>query len=159
MYVDVFWFTSFVGRFFSVLCAGFRGCCWGSGLRHSDRWRLYDSSLLPSHFFCFLEFRMSLFDYGGVVVVFWSLLIDGKSLACGDVAVEVVTCWAYCDPVVVDRVLCRPPKFYPATTSSIESYGVITLCSWSFCVISNGFFPGYSTSLYCPPPDTSYQVL
>jgi hypothetical protein len=101
---------------------------------------------------------MSLFNYGRVVVIFWSLLVDGESLACGDVTVEVVTCWMYRNPVVVDRVSCRPPEFDPTTAFSVKSYGVIPLGGWRFHVVSDQFFSGHSVCLYCPPPDTSYQV-
>jgi hypothetical protein len=158
VYLDVFWFTSFIGRFFSVLCTSFRGCCWGSGSCYSDRWRLYDSLLLPSCFFYDLEFCLPLLDYGGVVVIFWSLLVKGQSFTVGDVAVEVVTCRLYCDPIVIDRVLCRPPKFNPATTFSVKNYGMIPLRGWGFRVVSNRFFSWYPTGLYCSPPDASYQV-
>jgi hypothetical protein len=92
------------------------------------------------------------------VVVFWSLLVEGQSFVVGDVAIEVVTCRSYCDPIVIDRVSCRPPEFYPATAFSVKDDGVIPLCGWSFCIVSNRLFPRYPTSLYCPPPDASYQV-
>jgi hypothetical protein len=58
-----------------------------------------------------LVFGLSLLDYRGVVIVFWPLLVKGQSFASGDVAVEVVTCRTYCDPVVINRVSCRPPEF------------------------------------------------
>jgi hypothetical protein len=79
------------------------------------------------------------------VVVFWSLLVEGQSFIVGDVAIEV-------------RVSCRPPEFYPATVFSVKGDRVIPLCGWSFCIVSNRLFPRYPTSLYCPPPDASYQV-
>ena len=93
--------------------------------------------MLSPGFFCNAEFFLSLLNHCWIVIVFWSLLIDWQPFAVGDVAVEIVTRWTYGDPIVIVRVSCRPPKFYPATMFSIEGYGVIPLCGWGFCVIAD----------------------
>jgi hypothetical protein len=71
------------------------------------------------------------------VIVFWPLLVNGQSFAIGDIAVEVVTCRTYCDPIGIGRVSCRPPKFNPATMLLIENDWVIPLCCQGFRVVSD----------------------
>jgi hypothetical protein len=155
MHVDSFWLSSFVGRLVPVFGASFGGWGWGSRSCYSNRRRLYGGILLSPCFLNGSEFCSSLFNYRWVMIVFWSLLVNRKSVASGDVAVEVVTCWSYCNPIVVSWVSCGPPEFYPATAFSIKCNRVIPLGCLGFGVIADRFFSGHSASLYCPPPNSS----